>query len=58
MREIVRSFIESFGRVDVLVNDAGVRAIVLAEETTLADGNNHFFGEVSDTQLGPGSSLL
>jgi NAD(P)-dependent dehydrogenase (short-subunit alcohol dehydrogenase family) len=30
---------ESFGRVDVLVNNAGISAIVPAEETTLADWN-------------------
>jgi NAD(P)-dependent dehydrogenase (short-subunit alcohol dehydrogenase family) len=36
VREMVRGVMENFGRVDVLVNNAGVSAIVPAEETTLA----------------------
>ena len=52
VREIVCSVVESFGRVDVLVNDAGVRAIVLAEETTLADGNKHFLEKLATQNSG------
>src|SRR5215204_3076499 len=37
--EMVRDVMENFGRVDVLVNNAGVSAIIPAEETTLADWN-------------------
>src|SRR5215210_7828787 len=36
VREMVRGVMENFGRVDVLVNNAGISAIVPAEETTLA----------------------
>ena len=39
VREMVRGVMESFGRVDVLVNNAGISAIVPAEQTTLADWN-------------------
>jgi len=39
VHEMVRGVMENFGRVDVLVNNAGVSAIVPAEETTLADWN-------------------
>jgi NAD(P)-dependent dehydrogenase (short-subunit alcohol dehydrogenase family) len=39
VREMVRGVMEGFGRVDALVNNAGVSAIVPAEETTLADWN-------------------
>src|SRR5918911_2243163 len=39
VREMVHRVMESFGRVDVLVNNAGISAIVSAEETTLADWN-------------------
>jgi NAD(P)-dependent dehydrogenase (short-subunit alcohol dehydrogenase family) len=39
VREMVRGVMEGFGRVDVLVNNAGISAIVPAEETTLADWN-------------------
>jgi NAD(P)-dependent dehydrogenase (short-subunit alcohol dehydrogenase family) len=37
VRKMVRTTIDSFGRVDVLVNNAGVSLISPAEETTLAD---------------------
>ena len=37
VREMVRRVMESFGRVDVLVNNAGVSLITPAEQTTLAD---------------------
>ena len=37
--EMVRDVMENFGRVDVLVNNAGVSAIIPAEEATLADWN-------------------
>jgi NAD(P)-dependent dehydrogenase (short-subunit alcohol dehydrogenase family) len=39
VREMVRSVVEGFGHVDVLVNNAGISAIVPAEETALADWN-------------------
>jgi NAD(P)-dependent dehydrogenase (short-subunit alcohol dehydrogenase family) len=39
VREIVRAVVEGFGHVDVLVNNAGISAIVPAEETALADWN-------------------
>ena len=37
VQEMVRSVMEIFGGVDVLVNNAGISTIVPAEETTLAD---------------------
>ena len=37
VRGMVRSVVAEFGRVDVLVNNAGISAIVPAEETTLED---------------------
>jgi|SRR5215207_1501813 len=37
VREMVRGVMGGFGRVDVLVNNAGISAIAPAEETTLAD---------------------
>jgi NAD(P)-dependent dehydrogenase (short-subunit alcohol dehydrogenase family) len=37
VREIVRTTVDSFGRVDVLVNNAGVSLISPAENTTLSD---------------------
>ncbi len=37
VRGMLRGVTEGFGRVDVLVNNAGISAIVPAEETTLAD---------------------
>jgi NAD(P)-dependent dehydrogenase (short-subunit alcohol dehydrogenase family) len=39
VRGMVRTVVDGFGRVDALVNNAGVSAIVPAEETTLADWN-------------------
>ena len=39
VREIVRAVVEGFGHVDVLVNNAGISAIVPAEEIALADWN-------------------
>src|ERR687894_2625858 len=39
VREMVRSVVEGFGHVDVLVNNAGISTIVPAEETALADWN-------------------
>jgi NAD(P)-dependent dehydrogenase (short-subunit alcohol dehydrogenase family) len=42
VREMVRAVMKSFGRVDVLVNNAGISAIVPAEETTLVDWNRTF----------------
>ncbi|MCA1718129.1 MAG: SDR family oxidoreductase [Actinobacteria bacterium] len=37
VREMVRDVMKGFGRVDVLVNNAGISAIVPAEQMTLAD---------------------
>jgi NAD(P)-dependent dehydrogenase (short-subunit alcohol dehydrogenase family) len=39
VRGIVRDVVEKFGHIDVLVNNAGISAIVPAEQTTLADWN-------------------
>jgi NAD(P)-dependent dehydrogenase (short-subunit alcohol dehydrogenase family) len=39
VREMVGAVMEEFGRVDVLVNNAGISAIVPAEETSLAEWN-------------------
>ena len=39
VREMVRAVVDRFGRIDVLVNNAGVSFITPAEETSLADWN-------------------
>jgi NAD(P)-dependent dehydrogenase (short-subunit alcohol dehydrogenase family) len=39
VRAMVKAVMEEFGRIDVLVNNAGISTIVSAEETTLADWN-------------------
>jgi NAD(P)-dependent dehydrogenase (short-subunit alcohol dehydrogenase family) len=39
VREMVGDVMENFGRVDVLVNNAGISGIVPAEQTALADWN-------------------
>ncbi|MDQ3375841.1 MAG: SDR family oxidoreductase [Actinomycetota bacterium] len=39
VRQMVETVIGEFGRIDVLVNNAGISTIVPAEETTLADWN-------------------
>ena len=39
VRGMVGTILENFGRLDVLVNNAGISAIVPAEETTMADWN-------------------
>ena len=39
VRGMVRDVVENFGHVSVLVNNAGISAIVPAEQTTLADWN-------------------
>ncbi len=39
VQDMVRSIMGSFGRVDVLVNNAGLSTIIPAEETTLSDWN-------------------
>jgi len=39
VRGMVEAVTEEFGRIDVLVNNAGISTIVPAEETTLADWN-------------------